>query len=223
MRQGQYSKRSRGRGGRKGGHSNSMSPNRVMDSNGPDVKVRGSAAHIVEKYRQLARDANAAGDRVAAENYLQHAEHYHRLLATMQEHSAQQRAQQQTNAPQPNDRNDRRDHAERENQSSETSEADAKSSEQSSSSDQNDDNSRGNSRANGRDTEDSEKVEARTESRRPARRKPKVVDEPEQSADDPSDEVPAPKPRRRARKADTADRKPVNETDIDIADATGGD
>lgn len=85
-----------------------MSPNRVMDSNGPDMKVRGSAAHITEKYRQLARDANAAGDRIAAENYLQHAEHYHRLLAGMQEHAAQQRSQHQSNSPQPNGRDDRR-------------------------------------------------------------------------------------------------------------------
>lgn len=53
---------------------------RTYESNGPDVKVRGNAQHVAEKYVQLARDANASGDRVLAESYLQHAEHYCRLL-----------------------------------------------------------------------------------------------------------------------------------------------
>lgn len=52
----------------------------TVDSNGPDVKVRGSPSQIVEKYLALARDATATGDRVAAESYLQHAEHYHRVV-----------------------------------------------------------------------------------------------------------------------------------------------
>ncbi len=71
--------RSRGRnnnGGRK--HLNPLSRN--YESNGPDVKVRGNAAHIAEKYVQLARDAHASGDSVMAENYLQHAEHYFRIV-----------------------------------------------------------------------------------------------------------------------------------------------
>jgi len=58
---------------------------RLYESNGPDVKIRGSAAHIAEKYVQLARDAQASGDPVAAENYYQHAEHYFRLIAAAQE------------------------------------------------------------------------------------------------------------------------------------------
>ena len=72
--------RSRGRnnnGGRK--HVNPLSRN--FESNGPDVKVRGNAAHIAEKYLQLARDAQSSGDSVMAENYLQHAEHYFRIVA----------------------------------------------------------------------------------------------------------------------------------------------
>jgi len=75
MRQNPNGKRSRGRGGRKG-------PNprvQVFDSNGPGVRVRGNAVQIYEKYLQLARDASSSGDRVAAENLLQHAEHYYRL------------------------------------------------------------------------------------------------------------------------------------------------
>lgn len=75
--------RSRGRnnnGGRK--HLNPLSRN--YESNGPDVKVRGNAAHIAEKYVQLARDAHASGDSVMAENYLQHAEHYFRIVSAAQ-------------------------------------------------------------------------------------------------------------------------------------------
>lgn len=73
-------KRQRGRG-RKPGQQN---PNRAYESTGPDIKVRGSAQTVFEKYQQLGRDANSSGDRVLAENYLQHAEHYFRLLKTMQ-------------------------------------------------------------------------------------------------------------------------------------------
>ncbi len=54
--------------------------NRVFDSNGPDVRIRGTAFQIVEKYAGLAKDAHSAGDRVLAESYLQHAEHYQRMI-----------------------------------------------------------------------------------------------------------------------------------------------
>jgi hypothetical protein len=79
MRNGQ-NKRMRGRN-RKG--QNPLT--RVYESNGPDVKVRGTPSHVAEKYVQLARDAQTSGDPVAAENYFQHAEHYFRLIATAQE------------------------------------------------------------------------------------------------------------------------------------------
>ena len=59
--------------------------NRFYESNGPDVKVRGPAAIVAEKYLQFARDAQASGDLIAAEGYLQHAEHYNRLIAAAQE------------------------------------------------------------------------------------------------------------------------------------------
>ncbi|HEY9217495.1 MAG TPA: DUF4167 domain-containing protein, partial [Phenylobacterium sp.] len=79
-------KRQRGRNrGGGGGKPQQQNANRAFDSNGPDgVKVRGNAQHVFEKYQQLARDAGGAGDRVLAENYLQHAEHYFRLLRAMQ-------------------------------------------------------------------------------------------------------------------------------------------
>jgi len=57
---------------------------RSYDSRGPDVRIRGGALHVAEKYLQLARDANTASNPVAAENYLQHAEHYFRLMAAAQ-------------------------------------------------------------------------------------------------------------------------------------------
>src|SRR3978361_344742 len=58
---------------------------RVFESNGPDIKIRGTASHVAEKYVQLARDARSSGDPVAAENYYQHAEHYFRLIAAAPE------------------------------------------------------------------------------------------------------------------------------------------
>ncbi len=77
--------RNRGSGGGNNGGKPQHNANRAFDSNGPDnVKVRGAAQHIYEKYQQLARDAGSGGDRVLAENYLQHAEHYFRVLRAMQ-------------------------------------------------------------------------------------------------------------------------------------------
>jgi hypothetical protein len=90
MRNGQQ-KRMRGRN-RNRGH-NPLT--RVYESNGPEVKVRGTAHHIAEKYVQLARDAQASGDPIAAEGYLQHAEHYFRLIAAAQAQFAQQNPHQQ--------------------------------------------------------------------------------------------------------------------------------
>src|SRR5262245_41468720 len=86
MRNGQ-NKRMRGRGHNHGhGHRKNHNPmSRVYESNGPDVKIRGNPAHIAEKYVQLARDAQASGDPISAENYYQHAEHYYRLIAAAQE------------------------------------------------------------------------------------------------------------------------------------------
>lgn len=76
MRQPQQKNRMRGRGRKP---SNPLSRN--FESNGPDVKIRGNASHIAEKYSTLARDASSSGDPVMAENYFQHAEHYNRIVA----------------------------------------------------------------------------------------------------------------------------------------------
>jgi len=79
MRQGQQNRRGRGRGRKP---QNPLARN--YESNGPDVKIRGTAAHIAEKYMSLARDALASGDMVTAESYLQHAEHYNRIIMAAQ-------------------------------------------------------------------------------------------------------------------------------------------
>jgi hypothetical protein len=99
MRNGQKRMRGRSNSGGGGGgggggnnpHRKSQNPlTRVYESNGPDVKIRGTASHIAEKYIQLARDSQSSGDPVAAENYYQHAEHYFRLIAVAQEQFRQQ-------------------------------------------------------------------------------------------------------------------------------------
>ena len=66
--------------------------NRVFESAGPDGKVRGTPQQIIDKYQALARDAQVSGDRVAAESYLQHAEHYSRLLGEAQRQQMENRA-----------------------------------------------------------------------------------------------------------------------------------
>lgn len=91
----QQNRRMRGRssGGGNNGNQNRKGPNpltRNYESNGPDVKIRGSAQQIAEKYATLARDAQSSGDRVMAENYLQHAEHYNRIIMAAQAQMPQQ-------------------------------------------------------------------------------------------------------------------------------------
>lgn len=90
MRQGQQNRRGRGRNNNSNNNNNnnrkSQNPlSRSFESNGPDVKIRGTPAHIAEKYLSLARDAQTSGDPVLAENYLQHAEHYSRIIMAYRE------------------------------------------------------------------------------------------------------------------------------------------
>jgi hypothetical protein len=93
MRQGQQNRRGRGRSNNNNnsnnnGHQNRKGQNpltRSFESTGPDVKLRGTPAHIAEKYIMLARDAQSSGDPVLAENYLQHAEHYNRIIMAFRE------------------------------------------------------------------------------------------------------------------------------------------
>jgi hypothetical protein len=89
-----------GGGGGGGNNGGGFNPNRTYDSSGPEVKIRGAASHVYEKYLQLARDANSGGDRIMAENYLQHAEHYYRIMAAAAAQQAQYQAQQAAQNPQ---------------------------------------------------------------------------------------------------------------------------
>ncbi|HEY4250631.1 MAG TPA: DUF4167 domain-containing protein [Roseomonas sp.] len=83
-------------GGGGGGNGNQpMNRNHVFDSSGPDMRLRGTAQQLFEKYLQLGRDATGGGDRVMAEGYFQHAEHYFRILNAMNQAQQQQPQQQQ--------------------------------------------------------------------------------------------------------------------------------
>ncbi len=105
MRNGQNNNNKQRMRGRNNHHSNNMNNNRrgqnpmtrVYESNGPEIKIRGTASHLAEKYVQLARDALGSGDPVSAENFYQHAEHYFRIIAAAQE----QLRQNQPNQGQP--------------------------------------------------------------------------------------------------------------------------
>ncbi|WP_412562953.1 DUF4167 domain-containing protein [Thalassobius sp. MITS945101] len=87
--------RSRSKSNRNNNRSVGNIVNRVFDSSGPEGKVRGTPQQIIEKYNQLARDAQLANDRVATENFQQHAEHYLRLLSQAQKEQEARREQQE--------------------------------------------------------------------------------------------------------------------------------
>lgn len=98
MRQGPHQKRGRGRGNRR---PNTPNRNQTFDSNGPDVRIRGNAHQVYEKYLNLARDASASGDRVLAESYFQHADHYFRIVSAFAENEAERRERNAANGAQP--------------------------------------------------------------------------------------------------------------------------
>lgn len=90
MRHGAASRRSRGRGS--GGNKRGTNQRaQVFDSNGPDVRIRGTAYQVCEKYAVLAKDAASSGDLILSESYLQHAEHYQRMINSWSDNSSQQR------------------------------------------------------------------------------------------------------------------------------------
>ncbi|KDA03590.1 hypothetical protein HOC_03887 [Hyphomonas oceanitis SCH89] len=113
-----FMKRSRGRNRRSGGNNNNNNhnnPNRHYESVGPDVKIRGSAQQVLEKYQQYARDAQTSGDRVLSEAYFQFAEHYQRIVAKQMEAKDRQQPQQRNGR---DDRDNRRDDRDNRNDSS---------------------------------------------------------------------------------------------------------
>src|SRR6516164_8222980 len=78
-----------------------MNRNHVFDSNGPDMRIRGTAQQLFEKYLQLGRDATSGGDRVMAESYFQHADHYFRILNAMNQAAQQNQGNMQHQRRQP--------------------------------------------------------------------------------------------------------------------------
>jgi hypothetical protein len=98
MRVSQKPNRTRGRSQRKPSGNNA---NRVYESSGPEGKVRGTPQQIIEKYLSLARDAQTSGHRIVAENFLQHAEHYQRLLAEAVDARQERNPNQQPSHEQP--------------------------------------------------------------------------------------------------------------------------
>jgi len=119
------SSKSRSRAKHRGGNrSPATNINRVFDSSGPEGKVRGTPQQIIDKYIQLSRDAFLAGDRVAGENFQQHAEHYTRMLSEAQrdaeekrQQSDQQNRERQQQKQQHRDRDDQRDRSREPSQS----------------------------------------------------------------------------------------------------------
>ncbi len=108
MRHGTSSRRQRGgrgnnNGGRRGNNSG-QKRSQVYDSNGPDVRIRGTAHQVFEKYLTLSKDCSAAGDMILAESYMQHAEHYQRIINSWveenkpREQSAQAQPEQKAKA-----------------------------------------------------------------------------------------------------------------------------
>ena len=97
----------RGNGRRPGFHGRGS----TFESNGPEGKIRGTAFQVIEKYQALAQDALSAGDRIGAENYFQHAEHYYRVVAAngwdqrgQRPHGQQPQQPHQPQQPQPQQR-----------------------------------------------------------------------------------------------------------------------
>lgn len=103
MRSNSSNRRSRNRGGNR---KNSSNRSQVFDSNGPDVRIRGTAFQINEKYLALAKDAAASGDRVLSESYLQHAEHYQRMINVWNQEDEERQKQQEANRPSNKDQDD---------------------------------------------------------------------------------------------------------------------
>lgn len=90
MRQGQQNRRGRGRSSSSSNRKGQSPLTRSFESTGPEVKIRGTPSHIAEKYMSLARDAHTSGDPVLAENYLQHAEHYNRIIMAFRDQQISQ-------------------------------------------------------------------------------------------------------------------------------------
>ncbi|MEM1151522.1 MAG: DUF4167 domain-containing protein [Pseudomonadota bacterium] len=196
-------KRQRGRNRRSGGGGNN--PNRHFESNGPDVKIRGSAQQVLDKYLQYARDAQTSGDRVMSEAYFQHAEHYQRLLAAMQPKEKPRR-----------DRDDREDASDENSEDVEARSDDAASDDGDSATqdDKSDSDSKPRSRSRGRKPRDSDRDGSKDEANAPDALKVIDGDGGEDSMDG-TDEAAKPRRRRTYKKRETAEAETGNASEGD--------
>ncbi len=148
----QRKRRRRSGGNNNNNNNNSNNPNKHFESNGPDVRIRGSAAQILEKYMQYASDAHTSGDRVKAEALFQHAEHYARIVAEVTKEQDKQRIEREARDQQKSDERAARDAEERAERMAKAEERAAE-------------------RAAAEPTEDGDAAETATEAEAPARRR----------------------------------------------------
>jgi hypothetical protein len=225
-----FMKRSRGRNRRTGGNNqnNFNNPNRHFESVGPDVKIRGSAQQVLEKYQQYARDAHTSGDRILSEAYYQFAEHYQRIVAKQTE--ARDRQQQPRNNrddrdqgrrdDRDNSRNDGDDNSDDQNQDEDevaetATEASVERRDAAPSKDDRDDDAMRviDENESSDDTEASSDAEKEPR-RKPARRKPYKKQDKEESKDsDPADGVMKTLSRGRRKPSDEGAEVPAETTD----------
>ena len=119
--------RGRGRRNKNNNNKDNTNPNKHYDSNGPDVRIRGSAKQVLDKYQQYASDALRGGDRIAAEGYFQHAEHYQRIVYEIEAALAKQREERDArNAERDAKRREERDSRSENGSDAETSGSDDK-------------------------------------------------------------------------------------------------
>jgi hypothetical protein len=103
MRQSGKNTRQRGRGGRRNNNFGQINRNTTLDSNGPDVRLRGNAQQLHEKYTSLANESSAAGERIMAEAYYQYADHYFRVHSTIVANTEDRRQSQPPSQSQSSD------------------------------------------------------------------------------------------------------------------------
>ena len=103
MRQSGKNTRQRGRGGRRNNNFGQINRNTTLDSNGPDVRLRGNAQQLHEKYTSLANESSAAGERIMAEAYHQFADHYFRVHTTIMANTEDRRQSQPSSQSQSSD------------------------------------------------------------------------------------------------------------------------
>jgi Domain of unknown function (DUF4167) len=194
-------KRSRGRNRRSGGSNQNShnNPNRHYESVGPDVKIRGSAQQVLDKYQQYARDAQTSGDRILSEAYYQFAEHYQRIVAKQLE--SKERSQQQRNQNRDTRRDDRDDNDGNDNTHSDSDNSSKQEAEVESRNKRRDEDDRSD-----RNDDTSEESKSRSDD----------SSDRSESSDDSDDKAEKPRPRSRRKpyaKREKSDDAPEGETD----------